>query len=312
MAKKKANNVVINDQELMPTSIGVYSNKSKNPIIIFFIIIVFASIAFFLPDIQKGISKLLGKEETINNKGGGNEPDNPDNPDNPDKPVEDDAKYSLSSTDNITIGDVVISDLQKNNENLSITITTTKQMNLDSYYLEFYDDNNMFLGRSKVSDNTISESSPVKLYYIIPPTSSKFTFVKRGESDYPPVSINYDDKKEGILTCKNSNNEEYIYTFVSDELSKVVYSYSLSNTSENYANMFNKYSNSDSYYKTLDNVTSSLLSFENGFEYSLKIDLNGISNDTLKEIDLSGLYKVKTSPKEVKFKMEAKNYICNI
>ena len=57
MAKKKANNIVISDEELTPTTLGTYSNKGRSPIIVFFILAIFLLIAFYMPDIQKSINK---------------------------------------------------------------------------------------------------------------------------------------------------------------------------------------------------------------------------------------------------------------
>ena len=41
MAKKVVNQVVIKDEELTPTTLGVYSNKGKNPIGLILIILIF-------------------------------------------------------------------------------------------------------------------------------------------------------------------------------------------------------------------------------------------------------------------------------
>ena len=316
MAKKKINNVVINDQELMPTTLGVYSNKAKSPIIVFLILAIFLAIAFFMPDIQKSINKFLGKDDNAaNNGGGGNKPitpDNPDNPNNPDNPTNEDIKYDISENTVIELDNFKIDNIRFSNGTLSIVVTSKSTVNLNPYFIELYNANNTLLGRAKLSDDTLEADKTVPYSYVIPTESIKLSVVKKSIDDYPEVNLSYNERNEATMTCISPYNEEYIYTFVSDQLSKIVYSYKLSSTDENYESGYNNYLELDNKYKAMDNVSSSLIRSDNGFDYTLNLNLDNISSDTIKEITFDGIFKIKSQAKEVKFISEAKNYKCNI
>ena len=316
MAKKKTNNIVINDQELIPTTLGTYSNKAKSPVIVFFILAIFLSIAFFMPDIQTYINKLQGKSTNTGNNGGNNNnnnPNNPDNPDNPDNPVPNEVeKYDINETTVITENNFEISGISNINDVLTLTVSSSSGANLNQYFIELYNADNMLLGRVKLSDETLSSDGKATYTYDIPENASKMSVVKKTSADYPDVNIAYNDKNEGILTCTNKYGEEYIYTFTQDQLGKIVYTYKVSSTNVNYSDEYNKYLSLDSKYKVIDNVTSSLINSDNGFDYTLSLNLNEISQDSISEIKLTGIYKIKTSPKEVKFISEAKGYTCDL
>lgn len=316
MAKKKTNNVVINDQELVPTTLGVYSNKAKNPIIVFLILAIFLSIAFFMPDIQKSINKFLGKDnETSNNGGGGNTsvvPDSPDKPDISDNPVEEDTKYDITSDTTIDLNTFTIDGINHLNATLSLNVNAKSGTDLTKYFIELYDSDNMFLGRNKLSDEVLSAGSSKTYNYIIPNNSAKMSIVKKSLDDYPDIKLSYNDQNEAILTCNNANNEEYIYTFKSDQLSKIIYSYRLSSTASNYNEYYARYMTFDTKNKVLEGVTSTFINSDNGFDYTLILNLDSISTDNIKEINLEGLFKIKTQAKEVKFIIESKNYTCKL
>ena len=62
MAKKVVNQVVIKDEELTPTTLGVYSNKGKSPIGLILIILIFLALLIFLPNIETYYNKITGKD----------------------------------------------------------------------------------------------------------------------------------------------------------------------------------------------------------------------------------------------------------
>lgn len=313
MAKKKANNIVISDEELVPTTLGTYSNKGRSPLIVFFILAIFLLIAFYMPNIQKSINKFLGKESnTQNNNNTPNVPGIPDTPDTPDNPEVEDVKYDIS-TDTVIDGEKFkIDNIGFTYGELSLSVSSKTSVDLNPYFIELYNSDNMFLGRVKLSDDNLTAEDSVTYNYNIPSDSTKMSIVKKTLDDYPEVALSYNDKNEGIMTCKNTLGEEYIYTFVSDQLSKVVYSFKLSSSDENYMVTYNNYSELDNKYKSIDNVSSSLINSDNGFDYTLSLNLDSISSDDIKQIMFDGIYKIKTQAKEVKFVSEAKNYTCSV
>ena len=63
MAKKVKEQVVIKDEELTPTTIGIYSNKGKSPIGLILILLIFLALLVFLPNIETYYNKLTGKDD---------------------------------------------------------------------------------------------------------------------------------------------------------------------------------------------------------------------------------------------------------
>ena len=59
MAKKKVEPIIIKDEELMPTTLGEYSNKTKSPVVLFLIIILFATIAIIFPSVYNAKCGIL-------------------------------------------------------------------------------------------------------------------------------------------------------------------------------------------------------------------------------------------------------------
>lgn len=313
MAKKNQNNVVISDEELTPTTLGVYSNKTKSPIFIFLIIIVFLAIAFFLPNIQEYLDKLSDK--TTNTNINNPEPDNPDtpvnpdNPDNPDTPSDD--KYSFTSDTTVENDYFKLSNISVSDNVLQLTVNSKKDVNLDSYYLEVFDDSDTLLGRIKLSEEKLSDEQSSNFKYKFLSGGTKFRLVERTENDYPEVNLSYNENNMASLTCSNGSGEKFIYEFTANQLVKVIYSYQLSHDASNYYDEMRKYIDMDNQYKQIDAATSSLISSENGFDYTLNLDLNNATEEDLNTIAIRGFYKLKSSAGAVKFKIEASGYSCN-
>lgn len=319
MAKKNISNVVISDEELTPTTLGVYSNKTKSPIFIFLIIIVFLAIAFFLPNIQGYLDKLTGKatSSNINNNEPNNPdtPDNPNNPDTPDKPTTPDTpaddKYAFASDVTVENNYFTITNISVSNNVLQLDINAKREVDLDVYYLEVFDDSDTLLGRIKLSEEELNSNQSKSYTYKFLSGGTKFRLVTRTENDYPDVSLSYDENNIASLTCSNDSGEKFIYEFTADQLIKVIYSYQLSRNVENYYDEMRKYIDMDNKYKLIDAATSSMISSENGFDYTLNLDLNNASEDDLSKITIRGFYKLKSSAGQVKFKIESSGYTCN-
>ncbi|MBO4600722.1 MAG: hypothetical protein J5634_00580, partial [Bacilli bacterium] len=235
-----------------------------------------------------------------------------DKPDNPDKPVEVDDKYSISPDTIISSDTLSISNLNLIDSVLTLTIKSSEKTSLDQYYFELFDENNTLLKRIKVSSDTIDANTPSNYSYKAVSTATKISVVKKTANDYPAVSISYDDAGEGRMVCKNESSEHYTYVFSNDELLKIVYTYNKSSSASDYENVLETYSNLDTFYKSISGLISTLINNENGFDYSLTINLNTISIYDLEKVNLNGKFKVKTSPKEIKFKLEASNFTCTL
>ena len=310
MAKKDIKNVVIKDEELIPTTIGIYSNKTKNPIGLIFLIAIFISIAVFLPDIQNYLNKAMGKTDSdstsYNNNNGNNK--NDDNKNTDDNKV-DNKKYDLSSTGNIDTSEYSLNDIKLNGNSLSFKFVnkTKASFDLSNYYLEFYTSDNTFVGRVKVSNDTIELNDSDDFVFTIPANSSLFSFDKKTINDYPKVTLAYDENQEAKLICKN-NDKRYTYQFVDDQLVRILHTYITNNTVANYYDIYTDYQNKYTNYSLIDGVTAGFSETVSDFTFSLNVDL---SKADISKIADDNMFKIKTSPSEVKFIAEAQGLTCS-
>lgn len=309
MAKKKINNVVIKDEELTPTTIGVYSNKTKNPITLLLLVAVFVSIAFFMPDIQSYVSKVLGKGDTNevnNNNGGQTDPDV--DPDDDNDVQEEGQEYDISvgtvETKNYTLSDISFSG---NTFKVVFTSKLSSGYDLSDYYLEFYSSEGTFVKRVKVSDDMISSTSSREFVFNNIPNASKFAFVKKTVDDYPQVSLNYNENLEANLVCR-LDTTLYNYLFIDNQLSRITetFSYSKTNNSDFYE-VGQEYQHLANTYNAIDGVTSTFTETLNDFYFTMNVDL---SKTDISKINDKNVFANKTEPRVVKFIVEARGFSC--
>lgn len=304
MAKKVVNQVVIKDEELTPTTLGVYSNKGKSPIGLILIILIFLALLIFLPNIETYYNKLTGKD---------NEPtftsdeEVTDDDDNDETEVK---KYPISSDTVIEESNYTISNIgfTSNILTLSIANNGTEALDLDDYYLELYNDKDVFIERVKVSDKVLTSSSSDNFTYTIKTQPTQIVFIKRTKDDYPKVELRTNEMKQGVLSCVKAN-EQLIYTFSSDSLSKIKYEYTASNINDqNYSvELYNKQKSAQTY-NTYSGVSAEVTNTGDGYKFIVDIVT---SSQDIEKLDIDGMYKSGTLPSEIKFKEEAKGFTCN-
>lgn len=304
MAKKVVNQVVIKDEELTPTTLGVYSNKGKSPIGLILIILIFLSLLIFLPNIETYYNKLTGKdnEPTFTTD---EEVTNDD--DNNETEVK---KYPISSETVIEESNYTVSNIgfTSNILTLSIANNSTEALDLDDYYLELYNDKDVFIERVKVSDKVLTSSSSDNFTYTIKTQPTQIVFIKRTKDDYPKVELRTNEMKQGVLSCIKAN-EQLIYTFSSDSLSKIKYEYTASNINDqNYSvELYNKQKSAQTY-NTYSGVSAEVTNTGDGYKFIVDIVT---SSQDIDKLDIDGVYKSGTLPSEIKFKEEAKGFTCN-
>lgn len=309
MAKKNVTPITIKDEELVPTTLGVYKNKGANPVLVFFILGLFLLIAFFMPNIQTYVNKLLGKDvdkTTINNGGNNVDPNNDPEP----EPTKEIVKYDINGEVTAEGEDLIINNISLNGTVLSMTISAKENASVDTsdIFLELFDVENTFLGNVKLGDFKASSSSPTNKTYNVNQNASKFSIVKKTEADYPQVELVQNENGESSLTCKSGSNT-YVYRFLSNQLISETYTTSYSNDfSETYNETLTRYNNEAAKLNAYDGVTSSVMSNEQGFTYTYNVDL---SKADLSLIGDNNLLKYKSSPSAVKFISEAQGYNCN-
>ena len=304
MAKKVVNQVVIKDEELTPTTLGVYSNKGKSPIGLILIILIFLALLIFLPNIETYYNKLTGKDneptfttdEEITNDDDNNETEV--------------KKYPISSDTVIEESNYTVSNIgfTSNILTLSIANNGTEALDLDDYYLELYNDKDVFIERVKVSEKVLTSSSSDNFTYTIKTQPTQIVFIKRTKDDYPKVELRTNEMKQGVLSCIKAN-EQLIYTFNSDSLSKIKYEYTASNINDqNYSvELYNKQKSAQTY-NTYSGVSAEVTNTGDGYKFIVDIVT---SSQDIEKLDIDGMYKGGTLPSEIKFKEEAKGFTCN-
>jgi hypothetical protein len=311
MAKKVVNQVVIKDEELTPTTLGVYSNKTKSPVGLVFLIFVFLGLAIFLPNISSYIDKFTNKGDDtapVVVDDGNNDKD--DNPDPDDGKIIEIVKYKIASDTIIDTDDYTISNIALNGNMLSLSILNKKSDNLylDDYYFELYSDENTFLERVKVGEDTLSSNSSKNFTYTINSTPTQLSFVVKTEDDYPVVNLKYDSNQEAKISC-SKGIEKYEYIFINDVLVAVDYTLSASNINDpNYSTELMQKQTQANRLNSLEGISSNLLSSANGYSYTVSVDL---SEANISELNDRNYFRNKASAKEVKFKSEARGFKCN-
>ena len=304
MAKKVVNQVVIKDEELTPTTLGVYSNKGKSPIGLILIILIFLALLIFLPNIETYYNKLTGKD---NEPTFATDEEVTDDDDNNETEVK---KYPISSDTVIEESNYTVSNIgfTSNILTLSIANNSTEALDLDDYYLELYNDKDVFVERVKVSEKVLASSSSDNFTYTIKTQPTQIVFIKRTKDDYPKVELRTNEMKQGVLSCIKAN-EQLIYTFSSDSLSKIKYEYTASNINDqNYSvELYNKQKSAQTY-NTYSGVSAEVTNTGDGYKFIVDIVT---STQDIDNLDIDGMYKSGTLPSEIKFKEEAKGFTCN-
>ena len=309
MAKKKQN-IVIKDEELTPTTIGVYKNETKNPIALFFIIAMFLALLIFLPNVESLYNKYIAKkpdDDVIVPNNNDNNQNNNNNQTGDDEII----KYELSSNPVITKdGLYTVSNIEFKANMLSFSITNNSEstLNLDNYYFELYNDDDTFVERAKVTNKSLEPSASDNYVLTIKSKPTKVVFIERLEENFPKVKVETNDNGEGTLTC-SKGLEKYTYSFVNDKLSTIKYEYSANNVSDTAyeVDKANKQRMAQTY-NIKEGVTTSFQSDASGYVLTVLIDL---SEADISLMDLDSVYKFKTSPSVIKFKQDAKAFSCN-
>lgn len=313
MAKKKVD-IVITDKELTPTIIGKLDTKEKSPVLLIFIFIIFIAVAIFLPDITNYVEKLM-HGNTSNNKV--NVPNNP-NKDNTEIPEEEEELTYYDYAEGLVIESELfnITNIKKTDTTIAFDITnkTETELVLDNYkyYLEVYSSDTTLLQRIKISFGTIAAKETKNYIYDLDQNTSislaKLLVVEKTTDDYPEVTLTINEDQNGVLTC-TKNTETITYTFGNDYLVNIshVVNYPFSNDIEYTANL-QDYQLKAATYNNYEGTSSTLITNEIGFTYTLLIDLR---NADVKQFENNNYYDYRTLSKIVKFETEANGYSCN-
>lgn len=304
-------------------------DKQKSPlamVVLFSILILFI---LFMPEAIKKFNEYFGtdlvvqdgiyiQDDDINSNDNNTNKTNTDtNNSNSNTNTTNNLKVSkIDDSLSITIDSIVLSNFKKGEENnqyyIDLTIKnnkTTTYTFVKKLYLDFYNDNDVFIDRVLLNVNTIEASSSVTVRgYItneIYSTGTKVSAVLRGEDDYPSVTL-----ASNILNC-TKEARTLKYTFASNKLIKIedTNKYIKSSDLTEYTTMLMNRKNTISSMDAVDGVTAVLTEDETGYMTSIIIDYNtAIYSNLVSKVDY---YDKDTNAKVISFELQAKGYICN-
>lgn len=315
MKKKDKRPVVLSNQELIPSVLGVMDEKGKS---IFPILLFFGFLVGFIIGLPTITSYLKG-EQQIPFVGGGTSSKNPNPPSNPS--LEEEKFYDYKSNLDIVVDGISFRNFNVNQNSLSITLMNQSASNtyLSNHYLylELYDSNLTLLQRIKmpvIQDFTKGESKVFTFDLNTSTSISKLKLEEKERSSYPAVNLNKESDGTYSLTCRKDHDKlEYMF----DETSKLYFiTHTVNYTSvvSNYTEIMADYQQLSNKYNGIDGVVSNFLptlsSFTLTSTFALeKIDFN---NRTIKNtLDHEAYYGKDTEGKVVYFELSAMNYQCS-
>lgn len=308
LAKKKQ--IVISEEELVPTTLAVVQDKKKASVFgmiwIFIIFIIFITGVIYLPEISAYINSYLNPEVVV--------PSNPSK----DNKKEDDTKdetsvkeYKIANDLEITEESFKISNFNVENNTIKFKITnlTSEVLELKDahYFVNLYSDNKKLLQRIYLQD-ILSPSSETDAAYDLSDSSAKvISLVKISEEEYPSHIVTVPEEGVATLTC-TKNYEKVEYLLNNNKVYVTNLLYEVNTTDVNFNNLYNNYQTLQTTYNNIEGVSSNI-TLENGLlSFKTIINLSSVKSDTL---NLKSVYPFGTDAKVIYFEMTASGYTCS-
>ena len=308
LAKKKQ--IVISEEELVPTTLAVVQDKKKANVFgmiwIFIIFIIFIAGVIYLPEISAYINSYLNPDVVV--------PSTPSK----DNKKEDDTKdetsvkeYKIANDLEITEESFKISNFNIENNTIKFKITnlTNEVLELKDahYFVNLYSDNKKLLQRIYLQD-ILSPSSETDAAYDLSDSSAKvISLVKISEEEYPSHIVTVPEEGVATLTCtKNYEKVEYLLNNNKVYVANLIYE--VNTTDVNFNNLYNNYQTLQTTYNNIEGVSSNI-TLENGLlNFKTIINLSSVKSDTL---NLKSVYPFGTDAKVIYFEMTASGYTCS-
>jgi len=316
--RKKAEPIVLNQTELIPTTLGTLNQKENGPFVVIFIILLLLACIVGLPYLDAYLNPTIddfpGTPTT--------KPKDPTKP-TPDDPGREENYYDLSDTLNITFDGFTFTNFKLDNENytLQFLITnvsgTTSYFQNRNYFMELYDNENTLLQRIKLTKEEIASSINYTYNVTNPSKIKKILLTEINEQDYPNITLITNNDGVPALTCtkdtrtityhftKPENDEKYQLTSFTEQQT-------FSNQAENYNDTLITYTTLAETLGELKGVDVDLLPISSGFNYRLSVDLNQITNNEWeRNFKEDVYYKKDTEAKIIAFDLSSSGFTCN-
>lgn len=308
LAKKKQ--IVISEEELVPTTLAVVQDKKKANVFgmiwIFIIFIIFIAGVIYLPEISAYINSYLNPDVVV--------PNTPSK----DNKKEDDTKdetsvkeYKIANDLEITEESFKISNFNIENNTIKFKITNLTSEVLDlkdeHYFVNLYSDNKKLLQRIYLQDIISPSSEADATYDLSDSSASIISLVKISEEEYPSHIVTVPEEGVATLTC-TKNYEKVEYLLNSNKVYVTNLLYEVNTTDANFNNLYNNYQALQTTYNNIEGVSSNI-TLENGLlNFKTIINLSSVKSDTL---NLKSVYPFGTDAKVIYFEMTASGYTCS-
>lgn len=308
LAKKKQ--IVISEEELVPTTLAVVQDKKKANVFgmiwIFIIFIIFIAGVIYLPEISAYINSYLNPDVVV--------PNTPSK----DNKKEDDTKdetsvkeYKIANDLEITEESFKISNFNIENNTIKFKITnlTSEVLELKDahYFVNLYSDNKKLLQRIYLQDILSPSSETDAAYDLSDSSASIISLVKISEEEYPSHIVTVPEEGVATLTCtKNYEKVEYLLNNNKVYVANLIYE--VNTTDVNFNNLYNNYQTLQTTYNNIEGVSSNI-TLENGLlNFKTIINLSSVKSDAL---NLKTIYPFGTDAKVIYFEMTASGYTCS-
>ena len=321
--KENFDNVVINNVELTPTTIGkINENESglKGVIILFGALIL---IIFGLPYAVNLVDKLQGKEVVPPPPVVAN-PEEPTEEPTPENPKKEEEEYlSIASPIAKTISGIkyeITVDTSTKKINVKVTNVSGSPTSLISnpMYIELYTEEKTLLDRVMISKEEIVSDAVKEFTYTFKDNTGNnvnpvyLTLNTKSINDYPAITLTSQDiNNSPYLTC-TKDNETLVYTFQNSDneylLSKISDRILVTSNDEETINTYEALTVS---YNSIDGVDANVVPKTNGFSLETEIDLSKVKISEKKRIlNNQAFYEKDELAKTIYFELNSSGFKC--
>lgn len=308
LAKKKQ--IVISEEELVPTTLAVVQDKKKANVFgmiwIFIIFIIFIAGVIYLPEISAYINSYLNPDVVV--------PNTPSKDNKKEDDTQDDTsvkEYTITNELEIAEESFKISSFNIENNTIKFKITNLTSEVLDlkdeHYFINLYNDSKKLLQRIYLQDIISPSSEADATYDLSDSSASIISLVKISEEEYPSHIVTVPEEGVATLTCtKNYEKVEYLLNNNKVYVTNLIYE--VNTTDANFNNLYNNYQALQTTYNNIEGVSSNI-TLENGLlSFKTIINLSSVKSDTL---NLKTIYPFGTDAKVIYFEMTASGYTCS-
>ena len=259
MAKKKQ--IVINEEELTPTTLAVVEDKKKVSILgifwLFLIFAIFIVCVIYLPEISQYINNYFNPDVVT--------PDTPS--DNKNNTTDDDNKttikeYVISDKPEIIFEKFKINNIVVYESNISFDIINTSNEILElanyNYFINLYDQNKKLLQRLMLRDEIVSPNETLKVTFSLTDSNAySLTILSISKDNYPAYVATADENNMATLTC-TKDYEKVDYLLNNNKVYAISLLYEVGVDDANFNTLYGTYQAMQVSYNSIEGVSSSI------------------------------------------------------